>query len=85
MPGVVFGGSMDGNIRAFDATSGTIIWQFDTASKQVMTVSGHEAQGGVLDGAGPTIAGGSVYVNSGYWARSGRPGTVLMVFSVDGH
>ncbi len=84
MPGVVFGGSMDGRFRAFDAATGRTIWEYDTGSTPVATVAGHEAQGGVLDGAGPTIAGGMVYVNSGYWGRSDRPGTVLMAFSVDG-
>ena len=84
MPGVVFGGSMDGRFRAFDTSTGRILWEFNTAAAQVKTVSGREAIGGVLDGAGPTIAGGMVYVNSGYQGRSGTPGTVLMAFSVDG-
>ena len=84
MPGVVFGGSMDGRFRAFDAASGRVIWQYDTGAGPVQTVAGRTAQGGVLDGAGPTVAGGMVYLNSGYQGRSGRPGTVLMAFSVDG-
>ena len=82
--GAVFAGSMDGHFRGLDAASGRTIWDYDTASTPVTTVGGQEAQGGVLDGAGPTIAGGMVYLNSGYWARSGRPGTVLMAFSIDG-
>ncbi len=84
VPGAVFAGSMDGRFRAFDAASGRTIWEYDTASAPVMTIGGRTAQGGVLDGAGPTVAGGIVYVNSGYWGRSGRPGTVLLAFSVDG-
>ncbi len=84
VPGAVFAGSMDGHFRAFDAASGRTIWDYDTASSPVMTIAGHEAQGGVLDGAGSTIAGGMVYINSGYWSRADRPGTVLMAFSVDG-
>ncbi len=84
MPGIVFAGSMDGNFRAIDASTGRIVWSMDTARAPVPTVSGKTAQGGVLDAAGPTISGGVVYVNSGYQARSGQPGTVLMAFSVDG-
>ncbi len=84
MPGVVFAGSMDGRFRAFDAKTGKIVWEYDTQGAPVPTVSGRSAQGGVMDAAGPTVAGGMVYVNSGYQARSGRPGTVLMAFSVDG-
>ena len=83
MPGAVFAGSMDGRFRALDAATGKILWDFDTTAK-VTAVSGKEAQGGVIDGAGPTIAGGMVYVNSGYQSRSGQPGIVLMAFWVDG-
>jgi outer membrane protein assembly factor BamB len=28
--GIVFSGSMDGGIRAYSSTDGTIVWQFDT-------------------------------------------------------
>lgn len=83
MPGAVFAGAMDGHFRAYDAKTGKIVWDFDTA-RPVKSVSGREAKGGVMDGAGPTIAGGMVYVNSGYQGRSGTPGIVLMAFSVDG-
>ena len=37
-----------------------------------------------MDGAGATVAGGMVYVSSGYEGRSGTPGLLLMAFSVDG-
>jgi polyvinyl alcohol dehydrogenase (cytochrome) len=83
MPGAVFAGSMDGRFRALDPATGKILWDFDTTAK-VMSVTGKEAMGGVMDGAGPTIAGGVVYVSSGYQGRSGQPGIVLMAFSVDG-
>jgi polyvinyl alcohol dehydrogenase (cytochrome) len=83
MPGVVFAGSMDGRFRAFDSKTGKVVWEVDTG-QPVTTVSGREAKGGVMDGAGPTIAGGMVYVTSGYQARSGTPGLLLMAFSVDG-
>ncbi len=84
MPGVVFAGAMNGHFRAYDSVTGKIVWDYDTAATPVPTVSGKVAQGGVLDGAGPTIAGGMVYVSSGYQSRSGTPGIVLMAFSVDG-
>ncbi|THD79410.1 MAG: cytochrome C oxidase Cbb3 [Phenylobacterium sp.] len=82
-PGVVFAGAMNGHFRAFDAATGKIVWDVDTAAP-VTTVAGREAKGGVLDGAGPTIAGGMVYVSSGYQGRSGTPGNVLLAYSVDG-
>ena len=83
MPGVVFAGSMDGRFRALDAATGKIVWEVDTGGK-VRSVAGKDVQGGVMDGAGPTIAGGMVYVNSGYQGRSGQTGILLMAFSVDG-
>jgi polyvinyl alcohol dehydrogenase (cytochrome) len=83
MPGAVFAGSMDGHLRAFDSRTGRVLWDYDTAAAPVATVSGGSARGGVLDGAGPTIAGGMVYVTSGYQSRSGAPGLVLMAFAPD--
>lgn len=84
IPGVVFSGSMDGHLRAYAAATGAIIWDFDTGGAPVATLGGRTAQGGVLDGAGPTVADGMVYVHSGYAGRSGPDGTVLLAFSVDG-
>jgi polyvinyl alcohol dehydrogenase (cytochrome) len=92
IPGVVFAASMDGNFRAFSASDGKVIWQFNTAAQPYTTVLGKQADGGVMDGAGPTIVGGMVYVHSGYAGRSterrgdlsGREGNVLVAFSVDG-
>ena len=83
MPGVVFAGAMDGHFRAYDSKTGQIVWDFDT-SATVKSVSGRDAKGGVMDGAGPTIAGGMVFVSSGYQGRSGTPGNLLLAFSVDG-
>ncbi len=48
------------------------------------TVNEQKANGGSLDVAGPVIAGGMVYVNSGYGQWGGMPGNVLLAFSVDG-
>jgi polyvinyl alcohol dehydrogenase (cytochrome) len=80
MPGIVFAGAMNGHFRAHDSRTGKIVWDVDTAAP-VITVSGKEARGGVIDGAGPTVAGGMVYVTSGYQGRSGAPGMVLMAFA----
>ncbi|MGH7017495.1 MAG: PQQ-binding-like beta-propeller repeat protein, partial [Caulobacteraceae bacterium] len=84
MPGVVFAGSMDGWLRAWRASDGKVLWSYDTGGAPIPTLDGGTARGGVLDGGGPTIAGGRLYVVSGYAERSGRPGTVLLAFSVDG-
>jgi polyvinyl alcohol dehydrogenase (cytochrome) len=83
IPGIVFSGAMDGHLRAYSATDGAIVWDYDTAHAPYRTLSDRSVEGGVLDGAGPTIAGGMLYVNTGYWGRSGG-NTVLLAFSVDG-
>lgn len=70
-----------------------MVWSYDTGSQPIAVLGGRQAYGGVMDGAGPTIAGGMVYVHSGYAGRSGASagrdltgadGNVLMAFSIDG-
>jgi polyvinyl alcohol dehydrogenase (cytochrome) len=81
VPGAVFSGSMDGHIRAFCTQDGHLLWDFDT-ERSYATVNGAQAIGGSLDGAGPVISGGMVYVNSGYPRFGGAPGNVLLAFGV---
>jgi polyvinyl alcohol dehydrogenase (cytochrome) len=82
IPGVAFSGSVDGHLRAFSARDGAILWDFDTV-RPYETVNKVAARGGSLNGPGPAIAGGMLFVNSGY-APNGIPGNVLLAFSVDG-
>jgi polyvinyl alcohol dehydrogenase (cytochrome) len=83
IPGVAFSGSVDGHLRAYSTKDGAILWDFDTVGPY-KTVNGVEASGGSLDGAGPAIGGGMLFVNSGYPVFGGMPGNVLLAFSVDG-
>ena len=83
VPGLVFAGSHDGHLRAYRAADGKVIWDVDTASP-VKPVNARSASGGSLDHGGPTLAGGSLYVNSGYGQFLGRGGNVLLAYSVDG-
>jgi polyvinyl alcohol dehydrogenase (cytochrome) len=83
IPGVVFSGSEDGHLRAYATAGGEVIWDADTV-RDYDTVNGQKARGGSLDVAGPVIAGGMLYVNSGYGQWGGMPGNVLLAFSVDG-
>lgn len=82
IPGVVFSGAMDGHLRAFAAADGKILWDFDTV-REYSTVNGIQAKGGSLDGAGPVIVDGMLYVNSGYPRFGGMPGNVLLAFGLD--
>jgi len=80
IPGVVFSGSVDGHIRALSTEDGHVLWDFDTV-RSYETVNGVKANGGSLDGAGPVIVGGMVFVNSGYSKNGGLPGNVLLAFA----
>ena len=80
IPGVVFSGSMDGHLRAYETGGGEIVWDYDTL-QTYQTVNGLTARGGSLNAAGPTVAGGMLYVNSGYGALGGMAGNVLLAFA----
>jgi polyvinyl alcohol dehydrogenase (cytochrome) len=80
---VVFSGSLDGHIRAYSTSDGKILWDTDTA-RDYTTVNGLPARGGSLDGPGPVVADGMLYVSSGYGQYGGMPGNVLLAFSVEG-
>jgi polyvinyl alcohol dehydrogenase (cytochrome) len=80
IPGVVFSGALDGHLRAYTAEEGKVVWDFDTV-RSYQTVNGVRASGGALNGPGPVVVGGMIFVNSGY-ARSGSlPGNVLLAFA----
>jgi polyvinyl alcohol dehydrogenase (cytochrome) len=81
IPGVLFSGSNDGALRAHSTTDGSILWQFDT-NREFRTLNEVRAGGGAMQGPGPTIAGGMLYLNSGYGDHLGRPGNVLLAFGV---
>jgi len=83
IPGVVFAGVEDGRLRAFSAADGKVLWAYDTTTP-VDTVNGSkQASGGSLSMGGPTIAGGQMFVHSGYSGSAG-PNNLLIAFSVDG-
>jgi polyvinyl alcohol dehydrogenase (cytochrome) len=82
IPGVTFLGSWDGHIRAYESKSGKIIWDFDTV-QDFQTVNGVKARGGSINSMGPIVAGGMLYITSGY-SGNAMPGNVLLAFSVDG-
>jgi polyvinyl alcohol dehydrogenase (cytochrome) len=83
IPGAVFAGHMDGRIRAYDAASGKVLWQFDTA-RELAALGGAPAHGGTIGGGGPVVHHGMVYTNSGYGLYFHMPGNALVAFSVDG-
>jgi polyvinyl alcohol dehydrogenase (cytochrome) len=82
MPGVALAGSLDGHLRAYATSTGAVVWDYDTV-RSYETVNGVPARGGSLDGPGPVIGGGMVFVNSGYTVDGGAPGNVVLAFGLD--
>lgn len=81
IPGVIFSGSLDGYLRAYDVRNGHVIWDFDTA-RDFKTTDGVKAHGGSLNKNEPVVAGGMLYVQTGNFV--GMPGNALLAFSIDG-
>ncbi|WP_027582751.1 PQQ-binding-like beta-propeller repeat protein [Bradyrhizobium sp. Ai1a-2] len=81
IPGVVFSGSVSGYLRAYASDDARLLWEFDTA-RDYKTVNGIAAHGGAMDGPGPVIVDGMLYVNSGYAQWGGIPGNALLAFEV---
>ena len=82
IPGVVFSGSADGGLRAYSTKDGSIMWTFDT-NPAFDTVNKVKANGGSLIGPGPVVAGGMLFVASGYGSHDGRGGNVVLAFGVE--
>jgi polyvinyl alcohol dehydrogenase (cytochrome) len=80
IPGVIFSGGWDGMLRAFSTTDGHPLWQYNTL-QDVKTVNGVAAKGGSMGAPGPTVAGGMVFVGSGYTFGAGTTGNLLLAFS----
>ena len=82
IPGAVLAGSQDGTVRAYSATTGAVLWEYDT-NHEFTTVNGVAAKGASMSGPGPIVAGGMVFVGSGYGSLGGRPGNVLLAFGAE--
>jgi len=82
IPGLVLSTTIDGHLRAYGANDGKIEWDFDTAAQKYQTINGVKDQGGgSLDVAGPVLAGGLMYIISGYaGAMGGSPNKCAVGF-----
>ncbi len=81
--GAVLAGAMDGMLRAYEAGTGKVLWEFDTA-RDFETLGGFTAQGGTIGGgSGPVVSDGMIYMTSGYGMYFHMPGNVLLAFGVD--
>lgn len=78
---LVFSGSLDGKLRAWDIASGELLWQTETA-RPFTGVNGVEGHGGAIDVGGQVLAGDWLYVQSGYSMFGQLPGNVLLAYRV---
>ena len=65
---------------AYSTADGRVLWSFDT-NRPFETVNRAAAKGGNINAAGPVVAGGMVFVPSGYSdLGGGNRGNVLLAF-----
>jgi polyvinyl alcohol dehydrogenase (cytochrome) len=83
--GAVVEGSADGFLRAFDANTGELLFQYDTTTP-LTTANGVPGVGGALDNASIVAANGYLFVNSGYGLIGGQTaGNLFLAFHVKAH
>lgn len=78
---LAFSAGLDGKLRAFDIRTGELLWQEETA-RPFTADNGVEGHGGAIDVSGQTIAGGWLYVQSGYAMFGQLPGNMLLAYRV---
>ncbi len=81
-PELVFSAGLDGKIRAFRSDNGVVLWQAETAVP-FTAINGVTGHGGAIDVAGQVVAGGWLYVLSGYSMFGQLPGNVLLAYKVE--
>jgi len=83
IPGVVFEGASNGMLYAVAAADGKQLWEFNTA-QEFETVNKVPAHGGAITSTGAVIAGGMVFVGSGYAiSNAASGGNFLLAFGFD--
>ena len=66
-------------LRAVSSADGAVLWQYNTV-RDYETVNGVTARGGNMGQAGATVAGGMIFVGSGYGTGNAGFGNVLLAF-----
>lgn len=82
MPGVAFVGGSDGKLHALNTADGKVVWEYDTAHA-FDTVNKVPAKGGAISAIGPAVAGGMLFIGSGYAVTGSNSGNVLLAFAVE--
>ena len=83
IPGVVFESSGNGRLFAVSTADGKQIWDFNT-NQEFQTVNKVPAHGGAISVSGASVAGGMVFISSGYAISSAASGgNVVLAFSIN--
>jgi polyvinyl alcohol dehydrogenase (cytochrome) len=77
--GAVVEGSLDGVLHVIDASTGKLLWRYDTL-RDFETLNGVAGRGGSIDAASIVGVNGLVLVGSGYGMFGQAPGNVLLAF-----
>lgn len=79
--GVVIAGDLAGQLEAYDALTGAVLWRYTTA-QPFTTVNGLEAKGGSIDSHGPLLVDDLLLVSSGYSGVGMKSGNAFLVFQL---
>jgi polyvinyl alcohol dehydrogenase (cytochrome) len=80
---IVFSGTSDGVLRAYNKNTGEPVWSYNTAH-DYNTVNDVKGYGGGLSYGGPVIVDNKLFVFSGNdYAQFTMPGNVLLMFELD--
>jgi len=80
---IVFSGTSDGVLRAYNKNTGEPVWSYNTAH-DYKTVNDIKGYGGGLSYGGPVIVNDKLFVFSGNdYAQFTMPGNVLLMFELD--
>ncbi len=82
IPGIVFGGTLDGFMKAYASRDGKELWSYDT-KRDYKAVNGVKAFGGAIDSDGPIIVGNQLFITSGYAKFAEKEGNVLLSFAIN--
>jgi polyvinyl alcohol dehydrogenase (cytochrome) len=77
--GAVVEGSLDGVLHVIDASTGKLLWRYDTL-RDFETLNGVAGRGGSIDAASIVGVNGLVLAGSGYGMFGQAPGNVLLAF-----
>lgn len=77
--GAVIAAGLDGRLFVFNADSGEVLFEYDTAT-DFDTVNGVEGYGGSIDSHSIAAGSGMLFVGSGYGSFSQVSGNVLLAF-----